>query len=128
MSRQQLIEALDEVERLAKGAGGPVDGGQWRASRGELLNGPYMLLAFHQAGSLGSWALDHIARWDPATVLRLVERDRKMLRLRDRWQEISDDPANEGWMSIAADATVEAVDQMIELAAAFWLGTPEADS
>lgn len=125
----KLSEALDEAEKLAKAA----TPGPWSAdptgtvcadadlqpdgNGGEILpsDGPMEIAECYRnerAGERGHNAA-HIARWDPSTVLRLVERDRRLL------EEIDS--------ALADDWADEAADERLELIAAFWLGTQEAD-
>ncbi len=42
----RLRAALDQAEQTARAVGPSFDG-VWRASHGQLLNGPYVLLAEH---------------------------------------------------------------------------------
>lgn len=65
----------------------------------------------------------HIARWSPATVLRLVKRDRELLKKHDEAVAFYSAPGNLRYPAGEAAALKFAVDQ----AAAFWLGPPEVD-
>ncbi len=93
--RQQLTEALDEVERLARRAAEVCDchlpAGEWafdeEDDEGRILivddphpTMPRKPLSRRWNGSYEGlqWAA-HIARWDPNAALRLVERDRQLL-------------------------------------------------
>jgi hypothetical protein len=132
--RQQLTEALDEAERIARAA----TPGPWEAENEyRMLKGcrcmscwedePYAM-AIHEIDARGEDSSPilppgdaiHIARWDPATVLRLVERDRKLLAA---------SRAVEGVMrrSQYGYGELDCLTRMLDDAAAFWLGTPEAD-
>lgn len=73
---------LDEDELLAKELTVLAGDGSWRVSGGGLASGDYELLAAYRAlGQLSSWHLVHIARHDPARVLREVEAKRQILDL-----------------------------------------------
>jgi hypothetical protein len=74
-----LAARLDEDEAVAQGAARTDDGrgGQW-------------LPVHFGAGGFDSRVDDHIARHDPARVLREVEADRRLLA---EWQEAEADPA-----------------------------------
>jgi hypothetical protein len=71
----------------------------------------------------------HIARWDPSTVLRLIERDRQLLvaccEVLDSGEERRgslDCPEDH------SDAAAKGLARLwLESAAALWLGTPEVD-
>lgn len=130
--RQQLAEALDEAERQAKACG---EGVTWSvehryAWEGENLeadcrdgrceccriqgsNG----MCIYDEGGHDAHDARHIARWDPSTVLRLVERDRELLRLHKVY-EGEQFPNHDGGYA-------DALDDQLTAAAAFWLGTPE---
>jgi hypothetical protein len=137
--REQLTAALDEAERIARAA---VEGNGWN---GQPLTGRW-----YSEGSGHSWivtdesgqpvAFDegeptearaaHMARWDPATVLRLVERDRALLD--DLAEAEAGVQANvrafdqyQAGQLIAATARCKAVRAQADRAAALWLGTPE---
>lgn len=122
--RQQLTEALDEVERLARRAaevcGCCLPAGVWafdeKDEDGRILivddphpGVPRKPLSRRWNGSYeGLYWAAHIARWDPATVLRLIERDRALLA------DIT--PGGEGhWLAT----------RILEGMAAFWLDNPE---
>lgn len=130
--RQQLTEALDRAEAIARAA----TPGPWRYNPDKMWNLPG--LHFGEE-FVGAGALDKaicvaatgeaddqqsmrdaafIARWDPATVLRLVERDREML------DEHRDDRPD--WRC-ACTGSPALPCRELRRATAFWLGTPEVD-
>jgi hypothetical protein len=63
----------------------------------------------------------HIARWDPATVLRLVERDRELI---NEWWSTKNAA---GRLSDYGEGRLEILTEQVNAAAAFWVGTPEVD-
>jgi hypothetical protein len=121
--RKQLIEALKAVEDLAREAAHTwVDGstGVWKAQpdsyHSDLIvdEGNGEIVVYDEGRPTSAQAL-HIARWDPSTVLRLIERDRQLLA--DEQLAIDEWRHDEGAVLNAE----------VERAAAFWLGTPEVD-
>jgi len=126
--RQQLTEALDEVEKVARAA----TPGPWMSathngrSKGIALVGAVADRGTGKAIAVLSgveWRHEdatHIARWDPATVLRLVERDRKLVADYDRLK-------SQGRLSPAGYARLDCLMDEIYRAAECWLGTPNVD-
>lgn len=76
-----ITARLDVDEHAARQTAQLGDGtGEWQVSGGGLATGPWQLLSRYSAeGQLSSWHLDHIARHDPARVLRDVEAKRALL-------------------------------------------------
>lgn len=100
--RQQLTEALDEAELAATTC---------RADVGpDPEHYPSNIFGFDHA------ELEFMRAWDPATVLRLVGGYREML------DEHRDD--RPGWRCACSPSMPC---RELKRAAAFWLGTPEAD-
>lgn len=85
-----LRQQLDEDERVANGAAGPYP--NWSASGGgvgqEGASG-YLATGPWDAG-LDDEVAEHIARWDPARVLREVEAKRRIMSIHRR-------PAQDEW-------------------------------
>lgn len=102
--RQQLTEALDEVERLA----GAVTDDHWREDVAE--SGHW--------NEFGEDVSAFLRRWDPATVLRLVEHGRKVM--------LRHAPMDNGSCEYCWGEVTWPCPDVLDLAA-FWLGTPEAD-
>lgn len=147
--RQQLTEALDEAEKQAKAAlhhplgdddsvfGQRVgtDSGVWVVDEHDdrQVVSPTDSIFIYNEGGHNEDQAAHIARWDPATVLRLVERDRALLDDMDEAQSAMDaavsafEVGRHGEL-VAATARCKALRRQVERAAASWLGTPEAES
>jgi hypothetical protein len=125
--RKQLIEALDQAEttgetklRRSAGAMRPHRSGPSMASRKDgsiVVDDPHPELS---SGSCrAAWngeptrteMAEHIARWDPSTVLRLIERDRRLL--------------GETLGQLADDAADETARWHLDQLAALWLGSSE---
>jgi len=120
--RQQLTEALDEVERVAHAA----TPGPWRVDDPTYAEAIYGADGSTSVVAGGRWGGEapvfnstadalHIVRWDPATVLRLAAGYREML------DEHRDD--RPGWRCACSPSMPC---RELRRAAAFWLGTPEA--
>lgn len=127
--RQQLIEALDQAEELAK----ECSRGPWRLYRtGQDLrlldadtdDGAEVAEVAQWTYGVRPWVpsdwdecdtanADHMVRWDPSTVLRLIGRERRLL--------------DEALGQLADDAADETAQWHLDQLAAFWLGTPEVD-
>jgi hypothetical protein len=93
-----ITARLDEDEHAAQQTAQMGDGtGEWRVSGGGLATGPWQLLSRYSAeGQLSSWHLDHIARHDPARVLRDVAAKRLVLeeaRSLDRSADVDAGPS-----------------------------------
>jgi hypothetical protein len=124
--RQQLTEALDEAGRIAKAA---IEGNGWN---GEPLAG-----CWYSEGSGHGWIVTdessqpivfdegeptearaaHIARWDPATVLRLVEGTRRVAAALAEQAERAEQ------LGLVGDPSARLLGEL----AGPWLGTPEVD-
>jgi hypothetical protein len=127
--RQQLADALDEAENLAS----RVTAGPWRYNPDKMWNlpGQHFGKEFIGAGPLDkpicvaatgdaddpqSMAdAAFIARWDPPTVLRLVERDRKVL---GRHARMGNGHCDHCWRN--QDSAWPCAD--VQDLSAFWLG------
>jgi hypothetical protein len=113
--RKQLIEALDQAERLARAAmGHQVFDGTGIVTMSPTLTG------LHRSVVIEGNVATFLRRWDPSTVLRLIERER---RLTERHRPDQDDSPI---VRCFTDDDLWPCDE-INLAAAFWLGTPEVD-
>jgi hypothetical protein len=136
--RQQLTEALDEVERIARAAladaPAPWSVDLW-ANAGMLKNANGDDLWDCEGSprlAMQAAVATHAARWDPATVLRLVERDRALLATNVSAQASLDEKvrafdSRKSGELIAATARCKAITEQLTAAAAFWVGTPEVD-
>lgn len=122
--RKQLIEALDEAERQAHEARGRIVGGNWDVSRHHRRLAQVVERGALIAENLPNEIAEHIARWNPSTVLRLVERDRRLIERHQPEIGLSGEPGQ--W---CAGCHYTWTDECPELlgTAAFWLGTPEVD-
>lgn len=84
---------LDEDERLAKHAAP----GPWRAEKGGPQDGPWprdwVNVGVRRFKTPSEQTAEHIARWDPACVLREVEA--KRLRVAAIERALADDPEDE---------------------------------
>lgn len=132
--RQQLTEALDEAERIARAAvhrKKPADG-IWRQVDAEREHGLIVSMAgevvtYHEGAPTAEQAV-HIARWDPATVLRLVAHFRDMLVRHEVCTGCAPDRLLGGAIEHVPSCH-RCGDRHpcteIEAAAAFWVGTPE---
>jgi hypothetical protein len=109
--RKQLIEALDEAERQAHEARGRIVGGNWDVSRHHRRLAQVVERGALIAENLPDEIAEHIARWDPSTVLRLIERDRRLL--------------GETLGQLADDAADETARWHLDQLAALWLGSSE---
>jgi hypothetical protein len=135
--RKQLTEALKAAEDLAREAAHTwVDGstGAWKAQpdsyHSDLIvdEGNGEIVVYDEGRPTSAQAL-HIARWDPSTVLRLIERDRQLLvaccEVLDSGEE------RRGSLDCPEDHSDAAAKGLARLwqesAAALWLGTPEVD-
>jgi hypothetical protein len=140
--RKQLVEALDQAEKLAKRAaslcGCHPPAPEWAFDPGDeegrilVVDDPHpearRKLSRRWNGTYeGLFMAEHIARWDPSTVLRLIERDRALLAEFDKemvWLDEETDPT----VRVVVGGLLTAREGEIKRAAAFWLGTPEAGS
>lgn len=149
--RQQLIEALDQAEKLASGAllhptrfdpntlehiRDGTDDGVWHVGEHyhecEVATSSGEIVVYDEGRPTAAQAL-HIARWDPSTVLRLVERDRQLLAGATTVEAAIDATLTAyggdelAGMVLKAVAKAEVMEGELRRAAAFWLGTPEVD-
>jgi hypothetical protein len=129
--REQLAAALDEAEKAAKACGEGVTWSvdhrrDWESDRleADCLSGDCECCVIEASNGMriydegGHDAHDayHIARWDPATVLRLIAPYREVL------DEHRDD--RPGWRC-SCSPRAGLLCRELRRAAAFWLGTPE---
>lgn len=131
---EQLRAALDRAEKLARAA----TPGPWQVDNEkypEAICGPDQSSAVIAGGRWGETSSPFdsgddalfIAQWHPAAVLRLVERDRKLLAANAQAQAALDEKvrafeAQRAGELIAATARCKASKEQIESAAEFWLG------
>ncbi len=125
--RQQLTAALDRMEKLAS----EVQESSRVSNPDHELHGKvkwprprveHVVSEYRDGGRL----LEFVTAWDPATVLRLTERDRQLLA---RHRPETSGSGKPGRWCVGCDSNYEFVAECPELlaAAAFWLGTPEVD-
>lgn len=133
----RLQKALDEAEKRVKAC----SPGPWRVNDSEYAEA-ILDAEDRDIVSGGRWGgearifdsdedAQHIARWDPSTVLRLIERDRDLLRDHTWsvvWKPVQGDPVWGdccSWCSLTASSPVRAPCAEIERAAEFWLTDTE---
>lgn len=118
--RTRLSEALQLAEDQARAAMGH--------RRHQVFDGTGIvtmsptLTGLHRSVVIEGNVATFLRRWDPSTVLRLIERDRQLLADYDQTRD------NDFWEPHeSAGGYAAAVKDQLERAAAFWLGTPEVD-
>lgn len=122
---QRLRVALDQAERRVRAAGG--DHPTWHVCDGwySVLDDAGDVVVYDEGMPSGDQA-EHIAAWDPARVLVLVDRDRALLdayavaaRQRVPWNASAAGHA-------ATTTTYSVLKAEVERAAMFWLNGSEA--